>query len=170
MKGDYNVELGHRLQILRRYAGFSQEYVAETLDISVREYRRMEKGEVNVTLDTVCSLIEKLDFDTGFLVLGTLTVDTYLNKAMSVMPEEMYDDYLEKLVSMSQEIEEGYESGVDVSEKTKKFFDIVVEISRYGMGHWEDPNVREEAKDDFFTHYLVKNTPERIQRNKIQHS
>lgn len=168
MKVDYKVKLGERLQILRKYRGYSQEYVAEVLDISVREYRRMEKGEVNVSLDTICELIDKMDYDSGFLVLGTMTVDTYLNKAMMVMPDELYNEYLEKLVLWSDEICEAYNEGEDISEKSRYTLEVVKEIAKYGMEHWRDPNLREGTPDDFFTNYIVRKTPERIKRNRIQ--
>ncbi len=168
MKVDYKVKLGERLQILRKYRGYSQEYVAEVLDISVREYRRMEKGEVNVSLDTICELIDKMDYDSGFLVLGTMTVDTYLNKAMMVMPDEMYNEYLEKLVVGSDEVAEAYDAGEDISEKSRDVLEVVKEIAKYGMEHWRDPDLREGTSIDFFTNYITRKTPERIQRNRIQ--
>ena len=45
-KEDINAECGQRIEEYRKFLGYSQEYLAEALDISDREYRRIAKGEV----------------------------------------------------------------------------------------------------------------------------
>ncbi|MBQ7586407.1 MAG: hypothetical protein IJT37_00085 [Lachnospiraceae bacterium] len=41
---EINKGVGKRISVLRRYKGYSQEYISEVLGMSEREYRRLKRG------------------------------------------------------------------------------------------------------------------------------
>lgn len=52
--------LAARLRENRERLGFTQEALAEALKIDVRDYQRIEAGERNVTVRTLCHLADVL--------------------------------------------------------------------------------------------------------------
>jgi transcriptional regulator with XRE-family HTH domain len=48
--------LGERVRALRLARGWTQESAAETIAISVKQLRRLEQGQANVTLATLVAL------------------------------------------------------------------------------------------------------------------
>ena len=50
--------LGHRLQILRKEKKQRQKDMGDFLDMTLRNYQRMEKGEINVQALTLCTLAD----------------------------------------------------------------------------------------------------------------
>jgi transcriptional regulator with XRE-family HTH domain len=48
--------LGARVRALRIERGWTQEMAAETIAISVKQLRRLEQGQANVTLATLVAL------------------------------------------------------------------------------------------------------------------
>lgn len=58
-------EIAAKIKKVREIKGFSQDYLAEKLGISQSAYSRIEKNEINITL-------EKLDKIAGILEIPTL--------------------------------------------------------------------------------------------------
>lgn len=48
--------LGERVRKLRLERGWTQEHAAESIAISVKQLRRLEQGQANVTLATLVAL------------------------------------------------------------------------------------------------------------------
>ena len=67
MAGKIYAEIGKRIEENRKVLGFSQEYVAESLDISDRQYRRIEKGQVVIYMAAIGKLYE-LGFDVYYIL------------------------------------------------------------------------------------------------------
>jgi len=61
-------KLSERLKILRKAKKVKQEEIANFLDCSVRQYQRMEYGEVNVPALTVIALADYFDVSTDYLL------------------------------------------------------------------------------------------------------
>ncbi len=53
---DAKVLFGRRVRALRTAGGFSQEAFAQTAGIDRSYYGSIERGERNVTLDTICQI------------------------------------------------------------------------------------------------------------------
>ncbi len=52
--------LARRLRERREHLGFSQETVAKAAYLSLRHYQRLEAGEGNPSLETICTLASVL--------------------------------------------------------------------------------------------------------------
>lgn len=53
--------MGKRIQEIRKKKGFTQEQVAEKMDISSKYLSSIERGKENMTLNTILSLSDALD-------------------------------------------------------------------------------------------------------------
>lgn len=71
MKEPLKRRLGRNLRALRVSRGLTQENLAEYLDLTPRYLAGIERGERNLTLDSVDSLAEALQVES----LALLTVD-----------------------------------------------------------------------------------------------
>lgn len=65
-----DIELGMRLCEIRESMHYTQSQFAETLDIEVSQYRRIEKGISRITIDKVRLLYETYHIDPDYLILG----------------------------------------------------------------------------------------------------
>lgn len=60
-----------KIRIIRIQKGFSQEYIAEKLDISQPKYSRVESGNADITISVFGKLIELLEINpTDILILS----------------------------------------------------------------------------------------------------
>ena len=49
-KKEINIEVGHRIQLSRERAGYTQEQFAELLDVGVQHVSNIERGAVGISL------------------------------------------------------------------------------------------------------------------------
>lgn len=73
MTNDERLLLGERLRNRRNALGYTQEYVAEQVDITPRYYQMLERGEKNVSLDTLILLSRTMNISIDFLLFGKLS-------------------------------------------------------------------------------------------------
>lgn len=59
-----------RIRNLRELKGFSQEYMAFKLNISVSAYSRIERNEVNLTLEKLLQIKDLLSIDLNTILEG----------------------------------------------------------------------------------------------------
>lgn len=64
--------LGTRIQQRRQQLGYSQQYVAEKLDLSISFYSRVERGEKVASLETLIKIANFYDFSLDFLLQDSL--------------------------------------------------------------------------------------------------
>jgi transcriptional regulator with XRE-family HTH domain len=62
------VKIGLEIKKLRKMQRFTQEHIAQKLDMSVAGYSRIERDEVNVTLDRLQELADILSTTPEFLL------------------------------------------------------------------------------------------------------
>lgn len=60
--------LGHRLQILRKEKKQRQKDMGDFLDMTLRNYQRMENGEINIPTLTLCTLADYFGVSTDYLL------------------------------------------------------------------------------------------------------
>ena len=65
---------GERLRSRRKALGFTQEYVAEQVGISLRFYQMVERGEKSISLDTLIRLSKTLQISIDYLLFGGLSL------------------------------------------------------------------------------------------------
>lgn len=70
MDHSYLLSFGERIRCKRNHLGFTREYVAEKLDISLRFYQMIERGEKSVSLETLIGLGRVLNVSVDYLLFG----------------------------------------------------------------------------------------------------
>mgnify|MGYP003301747508 CR=1 FL=1 len=87
-KKDINVEIGARLREIRDNLHKSQADMAEALEITDDHYRKIEAGQVGLTLEKIKILFEKLHIDSTYLITGTKQEDFDLEKYLANCTKE----------------------------------------------------------------------------------
>lgn len=59
---------GNRVKMIRQTLGLTQEQLAEVLDLSLSGYKKLESGEVNLTLDKIYALNEKFGLSANYIL------------------------------------------------------------------------------------------------------
>ena len=90
---------GERLRNRRNALGFTQEYVSEGAGISLRFYQMLERGEKNVSLDTLIRLSRVLTLSIDYLLFGGLpcNFEHPLVQVLDGMSQEQREDALKIL-------------------------------------------------------------------------
>lgn len=65
--------LGSRVRKLRLDRGLTQEQMAELLEVTPRYYAGLDRGERNLSLDSIDSLADQLGIDPATLLSGVYT-------------------------------------------------------------------------------------------------
>lgn len=66
-----NMDIGERLQTLRKKAGYSQEQVAEMLGLSRQAISKWESGQGKPEIDNIVKLTEIYNVSADYILLGT---------------------------------------------------------------------------------------------------
>lgn len=74
---DIQKQLASKLKILREVHNYTQEYVADVLEISQNTYSLIEKGETKLTIDRLDSLAKLYNMDVVDLI--RLNEQTYIH-------------------------------------------------------------------------------------------
>lgn len=61
-------EFGQRLRKLRQERKMKQREMAEYLEMTLRNYQRMEHGEINIQALTLCTLADYFEVTTEYLL------------------------------------------------------------------------------------------------------
>ncbi|MCI8478925.1 MAG: helix-turn-helix transcriptional regulator [Oscillospiraceae bacterium] len=90
---------GARLHSRRTALKLTQEQVAEKAGISLRFYQMLERGEKNVSLDTLIHLSKTLDISLDYLLLGDLSypLQNPLVDILGTLSQEQREDALKIL-------------------------------------------------------------------------
>ena len=135
------------------------------LDISDREYRRMEKGEVTIYTETLSKLCD-MGFDAEYLFSGRLSLDVYIERAYATMPDDMFEDNLKRINAIFQKHDLETVNGKGISKQDlSEVLGIFEELIRYGHDNYLEfslPNREEHF--NVFTDLFRKRIPKRIRR------
>lgn len=84
-----DLEQSKRLKKLRLENGYTQEQIAEILEITTSGYKKIENGECRLTKEKLIMLVEKLNISEGYLLFGNRSLmDTIWVEVMSLPDEE----------------------------------------------------------------------------------
>lgn len=61
-------EFGQRLRELRQERGLKQREMADMLKMTLRNYQRVEHGEINIPTLTLCALADYFEVTTEYLL------------------------------------------------------------------------------------------------------
>lgn len=84
----FYAEVGKRLRISRISLNYTQEQMAEILEISTTYYGKVERGVHGLSLAKLVIINQKLDIDINYLLTGVKRGEVELKDIMSRCPRE----------------------------------------------------------------------------------
>lgn len=104
MNIDYKL-IGLRIKESRKSVGFTQEQLAEKLDVTVGYVSQLERGISKVSLDTLGKIAAVLDCDvSGFLGSAAVNQDSYLCNELVEKFKKMNPNQKQFVIKMCDEI------------------------------------------------------------------
>ena len=107
--------IGIKIRQLRELRGFSQEYMANQLSLSQRQYSKIERNEAKIDWDKIVEISDILEITAFNLV----TFDDSLIFNNNSTPKK-FNNYPEKLVEQYERIIEQYEKRIEQYERRIK--------------------------------------------------
>ena len=116
-----NTQVGNRIRRLRENKGFSQEEMAEKLQISRSAYSRIENGETNSWVNHIEKLCKELDMKIEDLFINTDNIiNTNQDNASAVQTNTQQDTHI-TINHLSEKVIELYEDRIsDLKERVKQ--------------------------------------------------
>lgn len=103
MNIDYNL-IGERIKEARRNKGYTQEKLAEEIDVAVAYVSRLEKG-FPINLKRIAQISQVLDVSMEYLLSGTVPKsDNYLNKDFEEILERCSPEKLKLIYNIARTI------------------------------------------------------------------
>lgn len=107
-----NVQVGSKIRRLRESKGFSQEEMAERLQISRSAYSRIENGETNSWVNHIEKLCENLDIKPeDFFINSDNNINTNQDNASAVQTNTHHDTHI-TINQLSEKVIELYEERI----------------------------------------------------------
>ena len=101
---DYTL-IGQRIKERRIEKAFTQENIAEHLDISVSYVSRVERAAVKISLETLVKIAVFLDVSPTYLINGTVTVaEDYLHGELAEVVYGFSSEQMNLLLDIAQAI------------------------------------------------------------------
>lgn len=78
-------EVAKRLKGMRNDLDMTQEDFAEMIDVSIQTYKNMERGQGNISINTLKKMKRKLNFSTDYLLFAeTSSLDSVWNSVLTL--------------------------------------------------------------------------------------
>ena len=101
---DYHL-IGRRIKERRIEKHFTQENIAEHLDISVSYISRLERAAVKISLETLVRIADFLDMSPAYFIDGTvITSEDYLHGELSETVSSFNAEQMRLLLDIAQAI------------------------------------------------------------------
>ncbi|GEN69806.1 helix-turn-helix domain-containing protein [Chryseobacterium rhizosphaerae] len=124
-----NTQIGNKIRRLRENKGFSQEEMAEKLQISRSAYSRIEGGETNSWVNHIEKLCKELDMKVEDLLINSdNNINTNQDNASAVQTNTHQDTHI-TINHLSEKVIELYEERItELKEKVKQ---LEAELKKY---------------------------------------
>lgn len=103
--------LGEKIRKVRELKGFSQEYMAEKMDISQRAYSKLEREEIKLDWGRITHISQILDMDPidliqfdDSLIFHNCTQSGKINEIHNHFPEELKIQYEKRIEQLEDEV------------------------------------------------------------------
>lgn len=116
-----NAQIGNKIRRLRENKGFSQEDMAEKLQISRSAYSRIESGETNSWVNHIEKLCRELDMKVEDLLINSdNNINTNQDNASAVQTSTHQDTHI-TINHLSEKVIELYEERInELKERVKQ--------------------------------------------------
>lgn len=94
MTHDEQLLFGERIRNRRNDLGFTQEYIAEQIGITLRFYQMIERGEKSLSLDTLINISKAMTISTDYLLFGNLadSLENPISKMLNSLSSSQRED------------------------------------------------------------------------------
>lgn len=87
------VDMGNRLKEIRKEKGYTQEKMAEILQVSTTFYGKVERGINSLSLSKIRCLYEEMEIDITYLITGEKQIKMSFTELMRNIPKEKRYDF-----------------------------------------------------------------------------
>ncbi len=108
----YSDKIGKDIRSVREAKGYSQEYMAEMLDMVQSSYANLESGKSSMSVDRLLHICDILHLDVhglldraGTMALPQQQLSVHMEKMNATMHPEVIQLYTELIAEMKSEIE-----------------------------------------------------------------
>lgn len=86
------IDIGNRLKEIRKEKGYTQEKMAEILQVSTTFYGKVERGVNSLSLSKIRCLYEEMEIDITYLITGEKqTKMSFTELTKNISKEKQYD-------------------------------------------------------------------------------
>ena len=103
-KKELNVLVGYRLQIARENGGYTQEEFAETLDVTVEHYRKVELGVYGLQRENMLLLYQKYKIDPTFLITGERSSSSDFELSLINCTREERNQFIDRMLAYMRKL------------------------------------------------------------------
>jgi len=103
---DYKL-IGFNIRKARKAAGYTQEYLANAIDVGTKHISNLECGLAGISVDVLIKLCETLGISADYILFGEITTDmnspfnrmlSKLNKRQIAQAEKILDAFVKSCV------------------------------------------------------------------------
>lgn len=106
-KKEINIQIGKRLQNARENNGYTQETFAETLDVGVEHYRKIEGGIYGLQPEKMLILFEKYKIDPTYLITGEKNQTFDVELFLANCSREERDKFIDRMLAYMKKLMTG---------------------------------------------------------------
>lgn len=97
-------EVGLRLETIQNNLGYTQEQMAEMMDVSKEQYRKYLKGISEIPSHKLTILLEQQDFDVKYLLTGkSAEEEKTFSEHLSTMSKEGRTQYIRDIIDYMEQ-------------------------------------------------------------------
>ncbi|MCC6818999.1 MAG: helix-turn-helix transcriptional regulator [Bacteroidia bacterium] len=94
-----------RIRNLREIKGFSQEYMAHKLNMSVSAYSRIERSEVYLTIEKLLQIRDLFGVDLKTILDGENAPTSQIVQEEDVKDSELFDAYRQQIQMLKEQVD-----------------------------------------------------------------
>lgn len=103
-KKKINIQIGERLQTARENNGYTQEVFAETLNVSVEHYRKIESGIYGLQPEKMLVLYKTFKIDPTYLITGKKNSDFDIEMFMAKCSKAERDSFIDQMLAYMRKL------------------------------------------------------------------
>lgn len=82
--GDYKIDMGKRMKKQRKLLHMTQEQIAEKLNVSVKHYGGVERGNAGLSIENLIIVSDILRIDLNYLIRGEELLENIPNRLKEI--------------------------------------------------------------------------------------
>ena len=106
-KKEINIQIGKRLLTARENSGYTQEDFAETLDVSVEHYRKIENGIYGLQPEKMLVLYEKYRIEPTYLITGDANHRFDIERFLANCSREERNEFIDRILAYMRKLMTG---------------------------------------------------------------